>query len=68
MDALNIAGLGLVDAADRLSASAARTALGAGDLASELIEQVSAKTQFEACAAVVRTTDQMAKRLLDVRV
>ena len=58
---------GILTAADRFTASAERMVTGNGDLATELVEQVSAKQAFSASVAVVRTGDQMAKRLLDIK-
>lgn len=75
MQVLNTAAAGMFAAADRLSASAQRTvAWGVEqaqdqqktDLAKEAVEQVSAKTDFKANAAVVRTADEMTGALLDM--
>lgn len=75
MQALNIAAAGMTAATDRLSASAQRTAAWGVeqvqgqqkiDLAKEVVEQVSAKTDFKANAAVARTADEMTGALLDI--
>lgn len=68
MDAIGIGAGGMMAAADRLSASAARTADGSGDLAAEAVEQTLSKVAFDASAAVVRTGEDMTKRLLDLKV
>jgi flagellar hook protein FlgE len=74
---LNTAAAGMFAAADRLSASAQRTAAWGLeqsqtgqkiDLAHEAVEQVSAKTDFKANAAVARTADEMTGALLDMKV
>ena len=75
MQVLNTAAAGMFAAADRLSASAQRTAAWGleqsqaeqkVDLAEEAVEQVSAKTDFTANAAVIRTADEMTGALLDI--
>ena len=75
MQVLATATAGMMAAADRLSASAQRTAAwnveqgqeaSKVDLAHEAVEQVSAKTDFKANAAVVRTADEMTGALLDM--
>ena len=72
---LNTAAAGMFAAADRFTASAQRTvAWGAEqtesqqkvDLAHEAVEQVSAKADFKANAAVIRTADEMTGALLDM--
>lgn len=77
MQVLNTAAAGMFAAADRLSASAQRTAAwgleesrteSKIDLAREAVEQVSAKTDFKANAAVARTADAMTGALLDLKV
>ena len=63
---LSIAAAGMQNAANRFEASARRTASGSlDDLA---VEQIRAKTDFAANAAVVRTADEMVGTLLDVLV
>lgn len=66
MNALSIASAGLGTAANRFAASAERTATGAGDLAAEVVEQVSARQEFSADVAVIRAADDMSRRLLDI--
>jgi flagellar basal body rod protein FlgC len=74
MQALAIAAAGMTAAANRLNASAERTAQWeladspAVDLAREAVEQVSARTDFKANAAVIRTADAMTGALLDLKV
>ena len=64
---LSIAAAGMQNAANRFEASARRTAEGSLDnLAVEAVEQIRAKTDFAANAAVVRTADEMVGTLLDV--
>lgn len=67
MNALSISASGMTAAAQRFDASARRTAAGGADPVSETVEQVSAKSQFEASAAVVRTADKMMGVLLDMK-
>lgn len=76
MQILNTAAAGMFAAADRLSASAQRTAswgleetqtTAKVDLAEEAVQQISAKTEFKANAAVVRAADEMAGALLDIK-
>ncbi len=75
MQVLNTAAVGMFAAADRLSASAQRTAAWGLeqtqaeqkiDLAHEAVEQISAKTDFEANAVVAKTADEMTGALLDM--
>jgi flagellar hook protein FlgE len=75
VQALNIAAAGMFAATDRLSASAQRTAAWGleqtqaeqkVDLAHEAVEQISAKTDFKANAAVAKTADEMTGALLDI--
>ena len=77
MQVLNTAAAGMFAAADRLSASAQRTAAWGAeqsqteqkiDLAHEAVEQISAKTEFSANAAVIRTADEMTGALLNLKV
>ena len=73
MQVLATAAAGMFAAADRLSASAQRTAASGleeskVDLAHEAVEQISAKTDFKANAAVAKTADEMAGALLDMKV
>ncbi len=75
MQVFNTAAAGMFAAADRLSASAQRTAAWGVeqsqaeskiDLAHEAVEQISAKTDFKANAAVAKTADEMTGALLDI--
>lgn len=64
---------GLIQAVNRLDASAQRVAADAGvgsgaDLAAEVVEQVNASTSFSANLAVLQTANDMEKRLLDIKV
>ena len=64
---LSIAAAGMQNAVHRFEASARRTATGSlDDLAVEAVEQIRAKTDFAANAAVARTADDMMGTLLDV--
>lgn len=66
---LSIAAAGMQSAASRFEASARRTAEGSLDnLAVEAVEQIRAKQDFSANAAVMRTADEMTGTLLDVLV
>jgi flagellar hook protein FlgE len=76
VQALNTAAAGMFAAADRLSASAQRVAASGvedtkaaekTDLAKEAVEQISAKTDFKANAAVAKTADEMMGALLDIK-
>lgn len=67
MNALSIAATGLINAGNRFDASARRMVSGEGDLATEVVEQVSEKTAFKASLAVIRAEDEMFKRLLDIK-
>lgn len=67
MQALPIAAAGLLDAAGRFDASAARTAADPlKDIVRETVERVQAKTEVKANAAVIRTADEMTGTLLDM--
>ena len=77
MQVLATAAAGMFAAADRLSASAQRTAAWGVeqtqaeskiDLAHEAVEQISAKTDFKANTAVAKTADEMTGALLDMKV
>ena len=77
MKVLDTAAAGMFAAADRLNASAQRTVARSVergqteqkiDLAQEAVEQISAKTDFEANAAVIKTADEMTGALLDMKV
>ena len=66
MNAVSIGSAGLFAAASRFDASAQRMVSGKGDLAAEVVEQVTAKADVSASLAVIRTADDMTKRLLDI--
>lgn len=67
MQALSIAAAGMAVAADRFDASARRTAAEPlADLGGEIVERITARTGFQANAAVVRTADDMIGTLLDM--
>jgi flagellar basal body rod protein FlgC len=73
MQALAIAAAGMSAAANRLGASAERVATWDAretdtDLAKEAVEQISAKNDFKANAAVIKTADEMIGALLDLKV
>jgi len=66
---LSIAAAGMQNAANRFEASARRTATGSlDDLAVEAVEQIRARQDFSANAAVARTADEMTGTLLDILV
>ena len=65
---LSIGVAGILNAADRFTASAERTASGKGDLATEAVEQAQDKQAFSASLALVRAGDAMMKQLLDIKV
>ncbi len=67
MQALPIAAAGLHDAAGRFDASVRRTAAAPLDnLVVETVNRVKAKVEIEANAAVIRATDDMTGKLLDI--
>lgn len=73
MQALAIAAAGMTVAANRLNASAERTAAWEAretdtDLAKEAVEQVSARVEYKANAQVIKTANDMAGTLLDMKV
>jgi predicted DNA-binding protein len=68
MDAFNIAAGGALAALNRFDASAQKTARGDGDYVREAVEQISDKEAFSASIAVMKTSDAMTKRLLDIKV
>lgn len=69
MSPLTIAAAGMQNAVSRFEGSARRTAEGSLDnLAVEAVEQIRAKHDFSANAAVARTADEMIGTLLDVLV
>ena len=72
MQALSTAAAGMTSAFARADASAARTVrFGAPaddvNLAQEVVEQISAKSELKANVAVARTADEMLGALLDIR-
>lgn len=73
MQAIAIAAAGMTAAAHRLTASAERTATWSAresdtDLIKEAAEQISAKADFKANVAVLKTADAMTGALLDLKV
>ncbi|MBU4433130.1 MAG: flagellar hook protein FlgE [Alphaproteobacteria bacterium] len=73
MQALAIAGAGMIAAANRLDDSAKRVATWQArdtdtDLAKEAVERITAKTAFQANVAVIKTADKMTGALLDLKV
>jgi flagellar hook protein FlgE len=79
MQALSIAAAGMMAAADRLNASAHRVAASDAqvekasdikdvDYVGERVAQIGAATDFKANAAVIKTSDEMTQRLLDLKV
>ena len=71
MDPIATAQYGMLAASRRFEASAFRTAQMGDpnanvDLAHEVVEQVTAKHEFSANAAVMRTADDMLGDLLDI--
>lgn len=71
MNPIATAQYGLFAASQRFEASAQRTAQMADpsfdvDYADEAIEQITAKTEFSANLAVIRTSNEMTDSLLDI--
>jgi flagellar basal body rod protein FlgC len=64
----SIGATGLSAAFDRFNASAQRTASGESDLAAEAVVQISARQAVAANVAVIKTQDEMFRRLLDIKV
>ena len=59
---------GMTMATRRLETSAANIARPGADVAAEAVDQMVAEITFKANAEVLRTTAQMTKQLLDIRV
>ena len=68
MNALSIGAAGLSAASARFTTSAQRTVAGQTIPMADTIEQITDKQAFNASAAVLRTGDEMMKRLLDIKV
>jgi hypothetical protein len=67
MQAFAIAASGIAGATERFAASAARTARDPlADLAGETVERMTAKAEFSANIAVLKTADEMYGSLLDI--
>lgn len=71
MDPIATAQYGLLAASRRFDASASRVArMGAEgenvDLAAEVVQQITAKTEFSANLSVIRTAQDMTGKLLDI--
>jgi flagellar hook protein FlgE len=71
ISSIAIGASGMHRAADRFEASAARvarfgTGLGDVDLATEMVEVLTAETDFKASAKIVRAADDMLGSLLDI--
>lgn len=67
---LNTALSGVISASQRFDASAIKTVktiAAGGDVVSDFVEQIEARNAFEASVKVVKTTDEMIGRLLDIR-
>jgi flagellar basal body rod protein FlgC len=72
MNPISTAASGLMAASTRFDAAsngviAAGTGSN-GDLAASLVDQIGAKTQFQASAGVLKTANDMFKTLLDITV
>ncbi len=59
---------GLMASTGRLGASAARTASPNADLVAETVQQITARDDFQANAAVLKTAFQMDRTLLDMKI
>lgn len=73
MQAASLALSGLKAATARFDASAQRTARAGDpaaetDLVTDTVERISAKHDFSANLAVLKTADEMTRRLLDLKV
>ncbi len=68
MDIAQIGVAGIYAATDRFEQSARRTVGADADLVAETAQQISSKHAFEASVLVVKTGDEMMKRLLDIKV
>lgn len=72
MNVLATASAGLIGALNRFDRSAERTALASNfdsdvDPTHEVVDQIGAKHAVEANIAVLRTADEMTRRLLDIK-
>ena len=72
MQAASVALRGIAAASSRFEDSARRTARAGDpaaepDLVAETVEQIGAKHDFTANLAVLKTADEMTKRLLDIK-
>lgn len=69
--ALNIGLTGALNASSRFDRAASQTVKdtgqGGGDLVSDFVEQVQARTAFEASISVIKTSNEMTGRLLDLK-
>ncbi|ESQ79884.1 hypothetical protein [Asticcacaulis sp. YBE204] len=74
MIAFNTAAMGALNAAQRFDKAAVRsvsetaTTSGARDVVSAFVEQKDARTAFEASLQVLKTSDEMTGRLLNIKV
>jgi hypothetical protein len=68
MDALSTATGGLLSATRSFDAAATRTVQGTGDPVTDTVDQIQSKEAFQASLAVIKTSDQMFKSLLDIKV
>lgn len=66
-----IAGIsGVMNAMSRFDRSATQTAVNAStgkDFVSDFVEQIEARTAFDASVSVIKTADEMTGRLLDLK-
>ena len=68
MDAFNIAAGGAMAALSPFDATARKVARGDGDYVREAVEQISDKQAFSASICVMKVSDAMTRRLLDITV
>ncbi|MDC7682458.1 flagellar basal body rod protein [Asticcacaulis sp. BYS171W] len=71
MIAFNTAAMGAINAAQRFDKAAVKSvseASAARDVVSAFVEQKDARTAFEASLQVLKTSDEMTGRLLNIKV
>ena len=66
MDAISIASAGMISASQRFDASAQAVVSGQGDPTSGVVGLIQSKTTFAAAAQVVKASEEMTGRLLDM--
>jgi hypothetical protein len=68
MNAISSATAGMATATNQLNQIASRQAFGSDDPVQDAVGEITASTDFKANVAVLKTADQMAGALLDLKV